>query len=65
MRKPDFAYAKTKMQISFAVTYLDITIPLLSKSEISSLAIFSDLAAQYMSDLLGNPEDLFLTSRLI
>ena len=49
VRKPFFffAYAKTKMQISFAVTreadqrlcfrYTDSTIPLLSKSEISSL----------------------------
>ena len=48
MRKPNFAYAKTKTQISFAVTaklisafvfatYIDSTITLLSKSEISSL----------------------------
>ena len=48
MRKPNFTYAKTKKQINFAVTaklisafvfatYIDSTIPLLSKSEISSL----------------------------
>ena len=48
MRKPAFACAKTKAQISFAVTaklimqrlcfrYTDNTIPLLPKSEISSL----------------------------
>ena len=51
MRKPAFAYEKTKMQISFVVIafladqplcfhYLDRTIPLLSKSEISSLLPF-------------------------
>ena len=47
MRKPTFAYAKTKTQMSFALTtklisafgfrYIESTIPLLSESEISSL----------------------------
>ena len=47
MRKPAFAYAKTKTQISFAVTaklisvfffrYIDSTIPLLPTYKISSL----------------------------
>ena len=43
MRKPFFAYAKTKTQISEAdqrlcFRYTDSAIPLLSKSEISSLS---------------------------
>ena len=35
--------------------YTDSTIPLLSES----LAIFSDCTAGFVSDLVGNPEDLF------
>ena len=38
---------------------LDSTIPLLSKSKISSLAIFSDCTAHFESDLVGNPIDQF------
>ena len=76
MRKPGFAYAKTKTQISFAVTaklisvfvfrYTDSTIPLLPKSEISSLWPFS-VAVQ--PGLCGTwsetPKTGFLTTRLI
>ena len=50
MRKPDFAYTKTKPQIScshctadqcICICYMDSTLPLLLKSEISSLWLFS------------------------
>ena len=44
MRKPVFAYAKTKAQIT------DSKISLLPKSENS---------VQFVSDLIGNPEDTF------
>ena len=66
-----FAYAKTKTQISCAVTAQLIsafvfatqivsTIPLLPKFKISKpLAILSNCAARFMSDLDGNPEDRF------
>ena len=65
MRKPAFAYAKTKTKISFALTvrcfrYTGSTIPLLSKSEIfKPLAIFCDCTAGFVSDQVGNPEDWF------
>ena len=45
MVKPYFSYAKTKAQISFAVT-----IPLLSKPP----AIFRACTARVVSDLFGN-----------
>ena len=73
MRKPAFCiYAKTKTHISFAVTdqrlcfrYTDSTIPLLPKSEISSLQPYS-VAVQ--SGLCGTwsetPKTGFLTTRL-
>ena len=55
-----FAYAKTKTQISFAVTAKLISafvfaIPLLSKP----LAIFCGCAVRFVSDQVGNPEDRF------
>ena len=68
-----FAYAKT-MQISFAESdqrlcfrYTDSTIPLLPIFEISTLAIFCDCTARFVSDLVGNPEDRFsqLSHRLV
>ena len=40
-------------------SYIDSTIPLLSKSEISSLAIFCGSAERFVSNLVGNPEDRF------
>ena len=57
-----FAYAKTKAQISCAVTallisYMDSTILLLPKSEI--LAIFCSCTGRFVSDLVRNPEDRF------
>ena len=52
MRKPDFAYAKSKSQISCAV-YTDSTIPPLLKSEV----IFCICTGRFVSDLVGNPED--------
>ena len=71
MRKPAFSIAKTKTQISFAVTTklisafvfalfsLDSTIPLLSKSEISSFSHLLFPTAWFVLDLVGNPEDRF------
>ena len=56
-----FAHAKTKAQISCAVSerlcfcYINSTIPLLSKSE----AIFCGCTAWFVSDLFGNPEGRF------
>ena len=62
-----FAYAKTKTQISYAVTAADqhlcfrninSTIPLHSKSEnFQPLAIFCGCTAWFMSDLVKNPEN--------
>ena len=39
--------------------YIDSTIPLLPKSEISSVLPFCGSTARYVSDLVGNPEDRF------
>ena len=73
MRKPKFAYAKTKVQISFAVTAKlisacfrcrDSTIPLLSKSEISSVYP-SSMTIQFVPVLFTNHIVGFLTRRLI
>ena len=66
MRKTAFfAYAKTKTQISFAVTaklisafvlrFIDTTISLHFKP----LAILCDCTARFVSDLVGNLEDRF------
>ena len=67
MRTPDFSiYAKTKAQISCAVTaqlisaflrYIDSTIPLFPKSDLSLLAIFCGCTSRFVSELFGNPED--------
>ena len=60
-----FAYAKTKAQISCAVTvqrlcfrYIDSSILLLSKSKISclDLAMFGGCTARFVSDMVGIPE---------
>ena len=55
MKNYDFAYAKTKAQISCAVCfhYMDRIIPLLCKP----LAIFCCCQAGFVLDLVGNPED--------
>ena len=66
-REPAFAYAKTKMQISFAVSaklisaFVFPTIPLRPKSKFailwpSSVAVH---AARLVLDLVGNPVDRF------
>ena len=65
-----FAGAKTKTQISFAVTgklisifilgYLDSAVSLPPKSEnFKPLTIFIGFTARYVSDMVGNPEDWF------
>ena len=61
----DTLYAKTKALISafvFAATIKDTcTNPLLSKSEISSLALadFCGYTARFVSEPVGKPEDRF------
>ena len=71
MRKPVFAYAKTKggnqlhgnrlADQRLCFRYMNSTIPLLPKSEISSLiAIFFCCKAWFVSDLFGNPKHRFL-----
>ena len=81
MRKPSFAYARTKTQISFAVTqlsgnreadqrlcfrFIDSPIPLLPKSEISSLKP-SSVAVQpgLCGTWVETSKTGFLTKRLI
>ena len=69
MRKPDFAYAKTKTQISFAVTAKLISAFVFATRIVQSLfflspkfqrlAIFCGCTARFVSDLVGNPEDRF------
>ena len=73
MRKPDFAYAKTvkgadqlrsnyEADQRLCFCYTESTIPLLSKSKISSrLAIFCDCIGWFMSqsDIVRNPKDQF------
>ena len=67
MRKP--AYAKTKTQISFAVTaklisafvfttYLEQFLFFLNRN-LKPLAIFCSCTAWFVSDQVGNPEDRF------
>ena len=63
MRKPAFYLCENKDTDHCAADqrlcfrYTDSTIPLLPKSEISCL--FSGCTAQFLSDLVGNPEDWF------
>ena len=77
MRKPAFAYAKTKTQISFAVTTklisltslcfrcIDSTIPLLHKSEISSLQSSSVVVQPGLCQIWSeSPKTGLLTTRL-
>ena len=63
-----FAYAKTRTQSNRAADqrlcfrYTDSVITALNKSEISRLlkiAIFCGFTVWFVSDLIGNPEDLF------
>ena len=66
---PLVAYAKTKTQISFALTAKLIS-PFVFPTQIvqshfylntnfKPLAIFSDCTARFVSDLVGHPEDRF------
>ena len=79
MRKPTFCRCENKdadqlrsdreSDQRLCFRYKDSTIPLLSKSEISShlaiLAIFWDCIAWFVSDQVGNQNVGFLTTRLI
>ena len=73
MRNPVFCikFAKTKTQISCAVTaplfsLHFCSLPLLPKPEIfSALAIFCGCTAWFLSELVGNPKICFLATRLI
>ena len=71
MRKPAFCICENKdadqlrghreSDQRLCFRYTDSTIPLLPKSEISSLrlAIFCGCSARFVSDLVGNPEYRF------
>ena len=67
VKKRLFAYAKTKTQISFAVTVKLISafvfatriVQYLLFLNFKHLAIFRGCRAWFMSDLVGNPEDRF------
>ena len=51
MRKPTFCICEADQRLYFL--YMEITIPLLPKPEISSCT------AGFVSDLVGNPKDRF------
>ena len=69
MRKPPFCIFENKdadqlrgnreADQRLCFRYMDSTIPLLSKSKISRLAIFCGCRAWFVLDLVGNPEDRF------
>ena len=65
MRKPDFAYAKTKAQISCAVTAQLISAFDFATQIVQSLFFLnlrfqpSSLLVLFVSGLVGNPEDRF------
>ena len=71
MRKPVFAYAKTKAQISCALTTQLISAFLFAKQIVKSLYFLDPKfqgsshllwlhgTAPFVSDLVGNPEDRF------
>ena len=73
MRKPAFAYVKTKTQISFAVIVKLISAFVFATQIVQSLyflnpkfqAIFCGCTARFVSDLVGTPKTDFLTTRLI
>ena len=75
MKNRFFAYAKTKKQISFAVTAKLISTFIFATRIVQSLFylnpkfqessyILCDCTARFVSDLVGNPEDRFLRTRL-
>ena len=70
MRKPAFrisinkaadqlcGYRAADQRLCSYYIHVDSTIPLLLKSKyFKTLALFSDCAARFVSDLVGNPED--------
>ena len=69
MRKPDFCKCENKgadqlcgnraADQHLCFRYIDSTIPLLTKSKISSHFIFCVCTAGFVSDLVGNPKDRF------
>ena len=69
VRKPAFCICKNKdadqlrgdheADQHLCFSYTDSTIPLLPKTEISSLYAFSVTTDGFVSDLVGNPEDRF------
>ena len=69
MRKPDFRIGENKdadllrrnreADQRLCFHYIDSTFPILSKYEISSLAILCDCRAWFVWGLVGNPEDRF------
>ena len=72
MRKPGFAYAKAKAQICAAdqrlcFRYTDNTSPLTFIQNFKLLAFIFDSTGQFVSDLVGNPEDGYspITAHLI
>ena len=78
MRKPDFCICENKdadqlhgnceADQHLCFRYIGRTIPLLPKSEVSSLklkAIFYGCTARFVSDLVETPKNGFLTTRLV
>ena len=61
MRKPDFAHAKTKAQISALVFTTQIVQSLFFLNP--ELHCFCDSTGQFVSDLVGNPEDRWVFSQ--
>ena len=65
MRKPDFAYVKTKAQISCAVTAKLISAFVFATRIVHFLLYLypkfqdSSFLLSFVSDLVGNPKDLF------
>ena len=65
MRKPNFGYAKTKADISFAVTAkLNSTFVFATRivqflQNFKSLGFFCDCTGQFVSDQVGDPENRF------
>ena len=65
MRKSAFVYAKTKMQISFAVTaqlisdFVYAAMIVHSLRNLKPLTNFCGHTARFVSDLVGNPEYRF------